>query len=326
MSIYKPILLLLCLGMIAGCKPRKSEKAPENIQETAKSSLSGHIRISGAYALFPLVQKWADEFKKSYPGVQIDISQTGTGQGISDLINRNANLAMISRPLSDEDKESGIWVIPVAKDGVAPIINRNNPYLKRILHQGLSPDELQKIFLAEQPLTWGEMLDTTGSDKIVVYSRADESGAADIFAGSFYKKASDMKGTKVTGDFNMIKGIQDTRFAIGFCNFSFAFDVPSGERTENIQIVPFDLDFDNKINRKEVPFSNLETAHRSIWLGIYPESLCRELTIGSLGKPADPVIVEFLKYILTGGQEKVKESGLCELNNVYIKFSLEDLQ
>jgi phosphate transport system substrate-binding protein len=326
MSINKPILLLLCLGMLTGCKPRKSEKAPENIQETAKSSISGHIRISGAYALYPLVQKWVDEFRQSYPAVQIDISQTGTGQGISDLISKNADLAMISRPLTDEDKESGIWVIPVAKDGVAPIINRNNPYLKRILHQGLSPDELQKIFLSEKPLTWGEMLDTAGKEKIVVYSRADESGAADIFASSFYKKASDMKGSKVTGDYNMIKSIQESRFAIGFCNFSFAFDVPTGERIENIQVVPFDLDFDNKINRKEEPFSNLETAHRSIWLGIFPESLCRELTIGSLGKPKDPATVEFLRYILTQGQERIKETGLCELNNVYVRLSLEDLQ
>lgn len=186
MSINKPILLLLCLALLAGCKPRKSEKAPENIQETAKRSISGHIRIGGAYALSPLVQKWADEFRQLYPAVQIEISKTGTGQGISDLIGNNSDLAMISRPLTDEEKESGIWVIPVAKDGVAPIINGNNPYLKRILRQGFSPDELQKIFLSEQPPTWAEMLDTSGNEKIVVYSRADESGA---YGWEYFRKA-----------------------------------------------------------------------------------------------------------------------------------------
>jgi len=102
--------------------------------------------------------------------------------------------------------------------------------------------------------------------------------------------------------------------------------MPSGERAENIQIVPFDLDFDNLIGRIEMPFQNLEVAHRSIWLGIYPENLCRELTLGSLGKPTDPAVIEFLHYVLTNGQEIVKEAGLCELSNFYIRFARESLE
>jgi len=39
----------------------------------------------------------------------------------------------------------------------------------------------------------------------------------------------------------------------------------------------------------------IKPAYRGIWLGIYPEVLCRELTLASLGKPTDPAIVEFLK-------------------------------
>jgi phosphate transport system substrate-binding protein len=163
-------------------------------------------------------------------------------------------------------------------------------------------------------------------EKAVVFTREDESGAADLMSGFFFKKATDLRGIKVTGDEEMIKNVQQNPLAIGFCNFSFAFTVPSGERKENIQVVPFDLDYDNKINRKELPFENLEIAHRSIWLGIYPETLCRELTIGSIGKPSDPAIKEFLKYVLTEGQESVKELGICELNNIYIRIGLESLE
>ena len=42
-----------------------------------------------------------------------------------------------------------------------------------------------------------------------------------------------------------------------------------------------------------ISFANLEEAHRSLWLGFYPDDLCRELTIGSLGKPTDPAVVAF---------------------------------
>jgi phosphate transport system substrate-binding protein len=325
MDCKKYIILLLSFTLISGCKTKNPEKAAEIQQVPVKTELSGSIKISGAYALYPLAQKWADDFMKIHPGVKIEITKTGTGQGISDLEEKKIQLAMISRPLTVEEKDAGIWVIPVAKDGVAPIINQKNPYLEKLLQQGLSTDEFQKIFTSETPVKWGELLGTYGNEKANAYSRADESGAADMFAAFLYKKAYDLRGTKVTGDDEMIKRIKQDPLGIGFCNFSFAFNNKTGEKTEGIQVIPFDLDFDNKIDRKEIPFQNLEVAHRSVWLGFYPESLCRELTIGSLGKPADPVIIEFLKYILDEGQESVKEMGLCELNNVYIRYAQESL-
>jgi phosphate transport system substrate-binding protein len=325
MDLKKIIILFLCLAVISGCNPRKSKPADVR-PEASKTKLSGGFTISGAYALYPLVQKWTDDFMKIHPGVKIEVSTTGTGQGLNDLLEKKVQLAMVSRPLTDEEKNAGVWAIPVAKDGVAPIVNARNTYLGRLLKQGLSPDEMQKIFTSDNSLTWGELLDTTGNNKAIAYSRADESGAADMFARFFFKTAADLKGIKVTGDYEMIKSIQQDPYAIGFCNFSFAFDAASGERKENIQIVPFDLDYDNKIDKKEIPFKNLEVAHRSVWLGIYPENLCRELSIGSMGKPVDQAIVEFLYYVLTEGQESVTEKGLCKLNDVYIRFGQESLQ
>jgi phosphate transport system substrate-binding protein len=170
------------------------------------------------------------------------------------------------------------------------------------------------------------VLGTDSRDKITVYTRADESGAAELWAGFIYKKSADLRGIGVTGDDEMIKSIQDNPLAIGFCNFSYAFDTSTGERIKDVQIIPCDLDFDDKIDRVELPFINLEEAHRSMWLGFYPEQLCRELTLGSLGKPTDPVIIEFLKYVLGKGQSDVKKVGFCPLNNVYINYALDFLK
>lgn len=326
MYLRKYFILLSCFAIISVCNSCKSKKTTENQPETAITGISGSFRISGAFALYPLTQKWADEFMKIHPGVKIDVSTTGTGQGIADLKDKKIELAMISRPITPDEKVAGIWAIPVAKDGVAPIVNQKNPYLGRIIKQGLSPDEFLKVFTGDKPMTWAELLDTTGSEKAIAYSRADESGAADMFAAFFFKKATDLKGSKVTGDYEMIKSIQQNPLGIGFCNFSFAFDIKSGERKENIQVIPFDLDYDNKIDRKEIPFKNIEEAHRSVWLGLYPEILCRELLIGSMGKPSDPAIVEFLKFVLAEGQQDVKEMGLCTLNDVYVRYSQESLQ
>ena len=326
MGSIKATILLSCLVVLFGCKPRNSENTQDKIQLETKSSISGKLTIGGADALYPLVRKWADDFVEINPGINIEVTKTGTGQGIDDLLTEKIHLAMISRPLTDEELNAGIWSVNVAKDGVAPIMNQNNPYLEKILNQGLSPEEFIKAFTSDKPLTWAELLDTVGNEKVITYTRADESGAADVFADFLFKKSSDLKGTKVTGDEEMIKSVQENIFALGFCNFSYAFDLTTGERIKDIQIIPSDLDFDNKIDRKEIPFNNLEAAHRGLWVGIYPKNLCRELTINSLGKPTYPPIIEFLKYVLTEGQKSIGKTGLCELNNVYIKYALERLE
>ena len=273
-----------------------------------------------------MVRNWVADFMKIHPGIKITITAGGTGKGIEDLQDKKSQLAMISRPLTDEEMEAGVWTVPVAKDGVAAIMNQKNPYCKRVLEQGLSPEEFHKVFTSDKPVTWGELLDTVGKEKAAVFTRTDESGAAVIFAGFLNKESSDLKGTGVTSDSEMIKKIQMNLYGIGYCNFSYAFDPATRDQIKDIQIIPADLDYNNKIDRKEIPFSNLEKAHRGLWLGYYPKDLCRELSMGSLGKPTDPSVVEFLKYILTEGQSDVKSSGLCELNDVYIRYSLDKLK
>lgn len=326
MGYSKAIIFFIIFGVVLSCNSPKTEKG--EAQSTAKSvsDLSGSFVISGAYALYPLVFRLAEEFMLIHPGVKIELKKASTGEGITDLITDQCDLAMISRPLNDEELNAGILVIPVAKDGVAPIINQKNPNIDILMSQGISPDELMHIFTSGKQSTWGEVLGTDSRDKITVYIRADESGASDIFAQFIYRKSSDLRGIGVNGDYEMIKRIQEDPLALGFCNLSYAFDTTSGERTKDIQIIPTDLDFDNKIDRVEVPFMSLKEAHQSLWLGFFPDQLCRELTIGTMGKPKDPAVLEFLYFVLGEGQLSVTKSGFCPLNNVYIKFALNSLK
>jgi len=322
----KAIIPFMILALVFGCNFPKAKKESAQAPEAVKSELKGSFSISGAYALYPLISRLANEFMVTHPGVSIEVTKIGTGEGITSLLSGKCQLAMISRPLTDEEIGAGIWVIPVAKDGVAPIVNQKNPSIEKIIDMGLSPDEFMHVFSSDKQMTWGEILGTDSKDKITVYTRADESGAAEIWAGFIYKKPSDLLGIGVTGDDEMIKNIQENPLAIGFCNFSYAFDASTGERIKDIQIVPSDLDFDNKIDRVEAPFINLEEAHRSLWLGFYPDQLCRELTLGSVGKPSDPAIIEFLYYVLGEGQTSVNKVGFCPLNNVYVNYALDFLK
>jgi len=326
MNFIKTIILLVFLIILPCCKSKNNDKNKDNLKSESQVDVTGVFSISGGDALYPLVRKWTDDFIKIHPHVKIILDAGGSGQGIADLRTKKSQLAMISRPLTDEELTDSIWTIPVAKAGVAPIINQRNPYFKRILERGINPQKLIRLFTGNEPVTWGELLDTVSKEKVIVYTRDAESGAAVIWANFLWKESTDLKGIKTGGDKDMIKNIQGNPLALGYCNFSYAFDSITGERIKDIQVLPIDLDFDHSIDKKEIPFANIHKAHRGLWLGYYPKNLTRELTLGSLGKPADPAIIAFLTYSLTAGQASVGSSGFCELNDIYVKNSLDKLK
>jgi phosphate transport system substrate-binding protein len=193
-----------------------------------------------------------------------------------------------------------------------------------LLTRGIDPQKLQMVFTVED-LTWGEVLDTVSKEKLRPYTRGDVSGAAEIWANFIWKTQADLKGKLVYGDEDMIKRIQQDKYAIGYCNLGYAYDRASGKRLENIQVVPLDLDFDAKVDRKEQPYETIDRIHRAIWLGLYPMSLCRYLSFVVKQDVKDTLIRDFLNWSLTQGDSCVKSTGYCDLNHVEKRLAMDAL-
>jgi phosphate transport system substrate-binding protein len=314
-------LLLFLVIVLCGCKPKEKEPASPAPPER----LSGKITITGAYALYPLVVNWADEFIKLHPDVKINVEGSGTGLGIDDLLSGESQIAMVSRELTDDERGDSLVAIPVTKDAVVLIINRTNPYLQRLLTQGIDIQKLDEIFIKNTALTWGKVLSSGSKEPIHVFTRSDVSGAAEMWANFLFKTQEDLLGTKVTGDEEMISSIQKDKYAIGYCNLSYAYDRNTGDQVENIQVVPIDLDFDGVIDKTEQPYLTIQKIHRAIWLGLYPRNLCRKLTLVTKGVPTDPLVKEFINWVMTDGQAMVEKNGYCPLNNVELRNATQVL-
>ena len=302
--------LFVVIIIISGCTPRNTQEQPSGEQISPGTyNLSGKIKLSGAFALSPLARSLADGYSALNPGVTFEIEATGTGAGLDASSNGAIHIAMVSRPLTDEERAEGLFAVPVAKDAVVLIANRANPYLSTLLERGIDPKTLSTLFTGENEMTWGELMGTTTSEKVKLYTRADVSGAADLWAAFLFKNREDLKGLPVVGDSGMIDRVQGDKFAMGYCNLTYAYDKVSRERVEGIQVVPIDLDYDRKISNSDQPYETLDKIHRAIYLGLYPHELCRKLCFVTKGKPEDKLVLDFLQWSLTEGQEFVKPSG-----------------
>ena len=112
-----------------------------------RRELQGEIQLSGAFALYPMAVKWAEEFRKIHPKVRIDISAGGAGKGITDALAKVVDLGMVSRDIYPQELEKGAFPIAVVKDAVVPTINSNNPLIDQILATGLKQQVAQDLWI-----------------------------------------------------------------------------------------------------------------------------------------------------------------------------------
>jgi phosphate transport system substrate-binding protein len=52
----------------------------------AIENLRGTLTVSGAFALYPMMTVWADEFTKLHADVQFDVQGGGAGKGMTDTL------------------------------------------------------------------------------------------------------------------------------------------------------------------------------------------------------------------------------------------------
>jgi phosphate transport system substrate-binding protein len=98
----------------------------KNESKPIVDDLKGTINISGAFALYPITVKWAQEFKKIHPNVVFNISAGGAGKGITDALSGLVDIGLASRDINPEEVKKGAYTIYVTKDAVVPTFNTSN--------------------------------------------------------------------------------------------------------------------------------------------------------------------------------------------------------
>ncbi len=295
------------------------------VARTGAAELDGTIGISGAWALYPMVVRWGEEFQKLHPKVRFDISAGGAGKGMTDVLSGAVDLGMVSREIVPVERERGAIVFAVTKDAVVAIVSARNPALDRIRQRGIARETLARIWTDGSVRTWGEALDTPLKAPLRVYTRSDACGAAQTWAAFFGTYQEDLKGIGVYGDPGIGEAIRRDPLGIGYGNVNYAYDASTLRPVQGLAVVPLDLNGNGKVDPEEDFTGNRTSLTDAIARGVYPSPPARDLYLVTRGKPKGDLTVAFLRWALTDGQRFVGESGYIPLSDEQLNEGLRAL-
>ncbi|HET9910879.1 MAG TPA: substrate-binding domain-containing protein [Anaerolineales bacterium] len=301
------VLMVLSLFLSACGTPA------ENPQAAANDELSGTISVSGAFALYPMMTVWAEEFTKLHPDVQFDVQGGGAGKGMTDTITGSVDIGMISRSIKPEEESQGIFWVSVTKDAVFPIISQENPVAADILAKGISQETFNKIFITNEIKTWGELVGKPElTDEIHVYTRSDACGAAEMwskFAGG--EVQDDIKGIGINGEPALVDTVIKDPLGIGFGNLNSIFDLSTGNMVAGVLLPPIDINTNGQADAEEV-YKVKEDAFNAVANGTYPSPPARFENLATKGQPTG-LTLAFIEWILTDGQQYLEQAGYVPL-------------
>jgi len=218
-------LTLLVVFLLSGCLPTIATIEPHP---------PVHLRLAGSTSMQPLIEALTEAYSSRYDYVTFTLESSNSQVGLDALRSGAIDIALISREMREEEMD-GLLVTPIARDGIAILVNAKNPTSTFTL------EALRSIFAGET-LSWEEVGGQEGVNPddllrgdIQVVSREEGSGTREAF------EALVMAGKRVTStavvmpaDGAVGEYVAQTPKAIGYASMT---GLPSGVKALRIEEV-----------------------------------------------------------------------------------------
>ena len=172
------------------------------------SSSKGTVATDGSTSMEKVIGALGESFQND-TGISFTYNPTGSGSGIKAVLEGRCDIGLSSRELKDEEKESGLTGTVLAYDGIAIIVNPNNPI------NDLSLEEVAKIYKGEIT-NWSEI---GGDDaEIVLIGREAGSGTRDGFESITDTEDACKYRQELTSTGDVITTVSQNPGAIGYAS------------------------------------------------------------------------------------------------------------
>lgn len=253
------LIMLLTMSMAAACS----------------SINNAGIIVAGSTSVQPYAEVLAEEYMILHPDIVIDIQGGGSSAGIMAAQTGTSSFGMSSRELKDE--EQSLWYVEIARDGLAVIINPENPI------RNLTLDQISDIYSAKIS-EWSQL--GGAQSKIHLITREDGSGTRDAFVKLVMGESSITPKAIVQDSNGAVRQlVADDPNAIGFVSLGLVDDT----------VIALELD-------------GVAATRENVLSGSY--GLSRPFLFVSKEEPAGQA-KQFLDFVLSAeGQQLLMNEGL----------------
>ena len=123
---------------------------PVESSEAESAQPEGKVVVAGSSSVTPVMEKLKEAYAEVNPNAEIEIQQSDSTTGMTSAIDGICDIGMASRELKDEELEAGLTSTTIANDGIAIIVNNDNPT------DDLSVDQVKSIYVGETTI-WGDL-------------------------------------------------------------------------------------------------------------------------------------------------------------------------
>ena len=207
----------LALSILTACGSKNDTPADTGADSNtpAEATVSGTVSTDGSTSMEKVINSLGESFMLANKDVKFTYNPTGSGSGIQAVSEGRCDIGLSSRALKDDEKASGLVETVVALDGIAIVVNPENPV------SDLDIDTIAKIYTGEIT-NWK---DVGGNDaEIVLIGREAGSGTRDGFESITDTKDACQYRQELTSTGDVINTVSQNPDAIGYASLSAVGD------------------------------------------------------------------------------------------------------
>ncbi len=268
-------------------------------------SLSGDIYIDGSSTVYPITEYIASLYMDKNPEVNVYVGISGTGGGFKRFVNGETDINDASRRIKDSEMElamdNGVEyvVIPVAIDGIAIVVNKDNYWVDY-----LTLEELRMLWSPDSKITkWSDIRPEWPDKPIKLYGPGPDSGTFDFFTEHVVGEAGASRIDYVASEDDnfIVQGVANDLYALGY--FGYAYYI---ENKDKLKAVPIDAG--------EGP---IEPTIENIISFKYPLSRLLYLYVNRAYLESKPQLKDFILFYLRNAYEAASYVGYVPFPKSY---------
>ncbi len=230
----------------ASTAPAASEASAAVSQTPASTGtpeLSGKLTLNGSTSMAKVCQALSEAFQAKYPDVTVEKSGTGSGDAAKAVSAGTALIGDLSRNMKDEEKPGDYEIVPIAIDGIAIAVNKDNKI------SNLTSEQITKIFTGDIK-NWKEV---GGDDlKITVLGREAASGTRDGFESIFKCSKKCKYAAELSSTGEVVTKVSSDKGTVGYVSLDSVNDTIKAVEVDGVKATEENIV--NKSYKAQRPF------------------------------------------------------------------------